>query len=484
MQIQHVHTGRNGKFVAFILMFTLLCTTLVGGFTLLTPLLAHAAGAYGAPGDPNIQYIGRWDTTSSSTTYTSYWGGAYLKTIFTGTTVQIKLGAPTTIGVSIDKGADVYYPNVNGTVNLTPTPLVAGTHQLRVAARGWDDSIAFQGLVLDNGATTVVPTTTSKLIEFVGDSITAGYDDTNAALSDYAWLTGEQLHADHTQIAYPGICLADTNSNCASMNHQFFKLQKTANLTSPNWDFSRYQADAVVINLGTNDYYNGITDGTFQTTYISFIQAIRAKYPHAVLLILRTFGGFKASPTQAAVSTVNAAGDNSVYYIDTTGWLTAADYVSDGIHPSDAGQAKVAQRLAPLLTYNNMPPVGSGWTHCAAENQTCSFTGTATVAYGTNGKFAYGSLTNGTACTNTVFGDPNYGVIKGCFVSTSFAPPTPGVWTGCAFENQTCSFTGTHTVAYGTNGKFTYGSYTNGTSCTNGVFGDPNYGVIKACYYQ
>jgi hypothetical protein len=73
---------------------------------------------------------------------------------------------------SIDGGPDVFHAGVRGTVNLTPTPLAAGTHSLRVSYRSGDT--VFLGLVLDPGATTVRPALSTKLVEFVGDSITAG----------------------------------------------------------------------------------------------------------------------------------------------------------------------------------------------------------------------------------------------------------------------------------------------------------------------
>jgi beta-glucanase (GH16 family) len=133
---------------------------------------------------------------------------------------------------------------------------------------------------------------------------------------------------------------------------------------------------------------------------------------------------------------------------------------------------------------SSSPTVGSGWTQCASENQNCSFSGSAAVAYGANGQFAYGNFTNGVSCSNGVFGDPDYGVGKSCFVSTSFVSPAPGVWTQCANENGTCSFSGTMNVAYGNSGHYTYGTYTNSVSCSNSVFPDPDYGVFKACFYS
>ena len=139
------------------------------------------------------------------------------------------------------------------------------------------------------------------------------------------------------------------------------------------------------------------------------------------------------------------------------------------------------QTVDGAIGYALTAPGGSGgWSQCASENGTCSFTGTMTVAYGASGHYYYQSLTGGTACSNSVFGDPIVGTAKACYTS---ALPTGGVWTNqCAQENGTCSFSGTMVVAYGANGQYYYGTYTNGTACSNSVFGDPIYGTAKACY--
>jgi|GEM_PF-767669 len=56
-------------------------------------------------------------------------------------------------------------------------------------------------------------------------------------------------------------------------------------------------------------------------------------------------------------------------------------------------------------------------------------------------------------------------------------------WTFCSDEKGTCSFTGYQTIRYGANGKYHYGSYLNGVSCSNSIFGDPIENVVKQCYY-
>jgi Flp pilus assembly pilin Flp len=57
-------------------------------------------------------------------------------------------------------------------------------------------------------------------------------------------------------------------------------------------------------------------------------------------------------------------------------------------------------------------------------------------------------------------------------------------WTLCADEHGYCSFTGTKEVRYGENGQYYYRTFTNGTACTNEVFGDPIYGTVKKCHYR
>jgi len=120
---------------------------------------------------------------------------------------------------------------------------------------------------------------------------------------------------------------------------------------------------------------------------------------------------------------------------------------------------------------------------CAVEGGTCSYSGLMTVAYGANGAYKYATLgSGGTACTNAVFGDPAPNTAKAC--SLLAPPPTFTSWTSCAPENGTCSFSGTHEVAFGVNGHYSFGSFTGGTPCTTAVFGDPAVGQVKACYLQ
>ena len=312
--------------------------------------LAVAATGDGSPTDPNVKFFGRWDT-SSSTGYVPKWAGAYLKVGFTGTTVKLKQRNTIDLYASVDGRAAVKYANVSGTVNLTPTALAAGNHTLLVSYRpvagSYHGDAVYQGLVLDPAAHTVAPAVSSKIIEFIGDSITVGQLTSMPAETAYGWLVGQRLGVEHTQIAQGGACLVATADGCVGLSVQFLKTGPEA--TSPDWNFTRYQAAAVVINLGTNDSGHGVHTPQFQATYTTLLEEVRAKYPNASIFALEIFRQRFVTQTQNAVTARNAAGDAKVYFVNTEGWIDPATDTFDNVHPTDAGHQKIAARLAPII---------------------------------------------------------------------------------------------------------------------------------------
>ncbi|MGD0706381.1 MAG: alpha-L-rhamnosidase C-terminal domain-containing protein [Trebonia sp.] len=124
--------------------------------------------------------------------------------------------------------------------------------------------------------------------------------------------------------------------------------------------------------------------------------------------------------------------------------------------------------------------VPTGFTKCAAENGTCSVTGTEEVAFGANGIYTYATESASVTCGDTVFSDPDYGVAKSCY--TGPVTTGPSGTTYCGPENSLCSFYGTETVYFGAGSDWTSKTITGGTPCTDAVFGDPDYGVVKSCY--
>jgi hypothetical protein len=93
-------------------------------------------------------------------------------------------------------------------------------------------------------------------------------------------------------------------------------------VAAPPWSFQP-APQAVVINLGTNDFYTGDPGQTqFEGAYTAFIATVRGKYPDA--WIFCTVGpllygtGLTSAQTyiQDVVSMAQAAGDTKVQYLD------------------------------------------------------------------------------------------------------------------------------------------------------------------------
>ena len=313
----------------------------------------------GSLADTNIRYVGRWDRRDPAVAH-SYWANAYLRTVCTGTTIKAKVAAQETLVVSID-GQPVRTLSGNHVIDLTPVPLSPGNHTLVLAADSQNGEVSFQGLTLDPGATTELPTV-KPLVEFVGDSITACQGKGGVATDNYAWQTGEALGCDHTQIAFSGKGLRSgwgAVEDKTGFDSHYFRLMNCNHPETDPWDFSTEPPRIVVINQGTNEVRNGRreTDAEFAVTYVSFVRAIRTKLPTAEIVALRPFSGFLTMGIRQAVAELNAAGDAHVHFIDTAGWLNVdaktgkVDGVdsSDGLHPSVQGHAKAATRLAAAL---------------------------------------------------------------------------------------------------------------------------------------
>jgi hypothetical protein len=159
-----------------------------------------------------------------------------------------------------------------------------------------------------------------------------------------------------------------------------------------------------------------------------------------------------------------------------------------------AGNAGASPSVA--VNVANAVKAAGNWTRCASEGNACNFSGTRQVRYGANNTYAFVTATSTVACSNSVLGDPVYGVVKTCdygdpiattTITTVPAPaPAPVVetWTNCAVEGANCTFTGTRTVRYGANGMYATKVVNGATACANWVFGDPAYGITKSCSYS
>lgn len=145
--------------------------------------------------------------------------------------------------------------------------------------------------------------------------------------------------------------------------------------------------------------------------------------------------------------------------------------------------------LPPLPGHSPQPSAQSPWQRCAGQDEICRVNGEALVRYGAEGRYAYKLVRNRIVCDHQEFGDPAFGVHKQCEVTydpreREQARRQLSDWVACGQEGEDCRFSGPARVRYGVDGRYAYRNASNGIRCSVGMFGDPAYGVPKACDYQ
>jgi len=91
------------------------------------------------------------------------------------------------------------------------------------------------------------------------------------------------------------------------------------------------------------------------------------------------------------------------------------------------------------------PVPDTGWTKCADEYGTCSFSGVREVRYGANGTYVSRTANGSIVCSNEVFGDPVPGADKSCEYAGTASVGTPPVTsqpvpTGAVVNVASCTF--------------------------------------------
>jgi hypothetical protein len=308
-----------------------------------------------------VQFYGRWDFTGGKAI--TVYSGSHVTARFMGTGVSARLDLShsqnpvTTVTWQID-GGEWKEGDVKATMQLA-TGLPAGMHDVVFMARGMEElqnrwnppviaALSFTAFDVEGGA--LVPTARPNRlkIEFVGDSLTEGVrvvpdgsdpQHTNGRLA-YPCLTAMAMGAEWRQVGFghQGVLQAGHGN-----------VPKAAD--SFNWVYATvprdsWVADMVVLNQGTND--RDASPTAFSPEFAKYLGIIRAGYPQALIFVLRPFGGYREAEVKTQTMAKIAAGDARMFYVDTTGWLTAADY-TEGLHPNIMGHQKVTAQLTAEL---------------------------------------------------------------------------------------------------------------------------------------
>ena len=190
---------------------------------------------------------------------------------------------------------------------------------------------------LDTDGTPEMPACRKRLVEFIGDSLTVGegcIGPRNAAdwrmawmshMSSYPCLVSEQVQADSRVIAVSGwgVWKSWDSDPLHRLGAVYDKLCPVISCGDVPYAFRERPADAVVINLGTNDYSalsreQDRPDAERQMTVRAeeMIALVRARQPDAPILWAYGLCGNGAERLlRLAVDRVRAAGDEKVIYL-------------------------------------------------------------------------------------------------------------------------------------------------------------------------
>ncbi|WP_082652148.1 SGNH/GDSL hydrolase family protein [Gorillibacterium timonense] len=244
-------------------------------------------------------------------------------------------------------------------IKLSEGMSTIGIHEIRVDAEGG-----------------IKPTPEhARKIEFIGDSITAGYGVdaenelrpfstvTEDVTKTYAYKTVQALQADYSIVAYSGFGVLsgytsnDQRSDTMRVPLYYKKIglssghfDGTVEVESLPWDFTTFVPDLIVLNLGTNDdsYTKDDEDkqAEYASRYVEFLKQIRSHNTDAMILCALGIMGDRLYPfvEKAVADYTSETGDSHIATMKFDVQLAEDGYGADW-HPSEVTQTKAAAKL-------------------------------------------------------------------------------------------------------------------------------------------
>ena len=369
-------------------------------FSLLMAMASACGTASTDPSNPNgstgqasgprtgakIRYLGRVNENAAGGTMLA-WPGTGVITAFKGTSLNVHMtvvdptdineiqvvmdGQPQDTAVTVDKSV----------TQFTVTADKDGTHDLQLIKRTEvaDGKLLFSGFD-SNASLVATPAVATRLIEFIGDSITAGYGtlgtgvqcptvgskvvnpDLEDAYKSYGSVTAQTLQADVSLVAISGRGVLINNDGSPGTNADEPTMPSVWTLLDPTdktstYDFKR-PADVVVINLSTNDfsYYSNKSPATvppqaaFVAAYTKLVQDVNSKYPHAQVVLalgpmLYDSSTVKQLSTARTYVQAVVTGLGSPSNLSTIEFPANSTDVGCDYHPNVTSQANMAKAL-------------------------------------------------------------------------------------------------------------------------------------------
>jgi lysophospholipase L1-like esterase len=313
--------------------------------------------------------IGRFDQSNALAPVFA-WSGAAIAVRFVGAAIGVTLGdgGNNVFEVVLD-GQHTTLATQAGTKKYSlGTGLSAGPHDLLLYRRSeaFFGETTFSGFDLAQDAYLPGEPAPTRRLEVIGDSISAGYGNegtfpcqfgapTENHYLSYGAISARSLQAELYTEAWSGIgMLRNSDGTTAGTMPELYPRTLPQRARSV-WDFSEFVPNAVVINLGTNDFGTGDPGVAFQNAYTQFVQALRGHYPAArfFLALGPMLGGAQylqaSGYLQGVVAARAAAGDKNLTVLEFGSQDMAADGIGCDYHPSLKTHQKMADKMTAAL---------------------------------------------------------------------------------------------------------------------------------------
>ncbi len=236
--------------------------------------------------------------------------------------------------------------------NLKP-----GYHTIQFFKATEANVVTFEGIKY-NGTLDAPPAEKSKVIQFIGDSVTCGSGITNAANNtpeavyrsnisqSFGFLTAQHFNAEFRVQSISGGSFSYFDKKPYMYDRYF---NKYVSGSGPAHDFSaETQPDVVVIALGTNDA--GIDADTVTTYSHKMLDMVREKHPNAKIVWFYGMMGTGLKASLKAAVEAYAVNDSNVYYCQGT----RNDCSGFNGHPVASAHQIGANELIAFMESNNI----------------------------------------------------------------------------------------------------------------------------------
>lgn len=343
-------------------------------FTAVVALLAWAC-AFGATypaNSPLVRWVGRYEAVADKGDVRFDWSGTYADFVFTGSRLEIKVS---------DSGKNYFNIFVDGVRSVVRTEgeqqtvlLFEGshaTHRVRLQRRteGFNGLTTLHSFTTDGTLVADTAPRPTRHIEFIGDSLTAGYGTDSASGDEpytaetqncdfaYGCYVARYFGADYNLVAHSGQGMVrnygDPNpTSDYTMIDRYDQLFDEADKGAQKWTFgSTYTPDLVVIFLGTNDFSTKPWPSfeQFSEGYKALIAKVRGAYGESVPVLC--VSSYVFEPTFDYVWRISHSDEPNLHFACVLPESFARpSELGASEHPNRVGQKKFAMLLIPYIS--------------------------------------------------------------------------------------------------------------------------------------